>query len=215
MRCHRRGVHRRRASSRLLTFDFRGARTDLPLDLEPFLALWDLYLLMDDDEFSHCWERERPRLIRAVFLLSGDMDVAAEIVDEAFVKVFARSQRGGIDDLSGYLWRAVFNETHRQVPRRRRVWPATQQQLERQSHDSRDGAAEAREAIEVRDALWRAAADVDERGRTILVLRYVAGLTGAEVADALEIPVGTVKSSLHRALASLRTALEPTREERR
>lgn len=168
---------------------------------------------MGDDGLSHCWETERPRLIRAMFLVSGDLDAAAEIVDEAFVRVFARSRRGGIDDLRRYLWRAAFNEARRQGPRRRRMHPTRDGSIEGLLHESRIGAGADRDAVETRDALWRAAGDIDERGRTIVVLRYVVDLSYPQIADVLGVPVGTVKSTLHRALVSLRAALQPSGEE--
>ena len=54
------------------------------------------------------------------------------------------------------------------------------------------------------DAVLR---QLDERGRAIVVLHYFAGLPLTEVAATLRMPVGTVKSSLHRALGTMRSAL--------
>lgn len=49
-----------------------------------------------------------------------------------------------------------------------------------------------------------------DRARAVVVLRYQEDLEPSEIAAILEIPVGTVKSSLHRALALLRGKLERT-----
>ena len=54
------------------------------------------------------------------------------------------------------------------------------------------------------DALWRALAGLGKRQRAIVVLRYYEDLTEAETAHALDISVGTVKSTTARALAKLR-----------
>jgi RNA polymerase sigma factor (sigma-70 family) len=43
--------------------------------------------------------------------------------------------------------------------------------------------------------------------RALVVLRYYSGLTDAEIAETTGLPVGTVKSTLHRALAELRKEL--------
>jgi RNA polymerase sigma-70 factor, ECF subfamily len=56
--------------------------------------------------------------------------------------------------------------------------------------------------------LERLVADLPERSRAIVVLRYQEDLDPAEIADTLGIPVGTVKSNLHRTLALLRSRLE-------
>jgi RNA polymerase sigma-70 factor (ECF subfamily) len=58
------------------------------------------------------------------------------------------------------------------------------------------------------DRLRRLLAVLPARARAVVILRYQEDLEPAEIARALEIPVGTVKSSLHRALASLRARLE-------
>ena len=58
-------------------------------------------------------------------------------------------------------------------------------------------------AGELRAALAR----LDDRDRTVIALRYFAGLSEAETAAALEVPPGTVKSRLSRALDRLRAEL--------
>jgi RNA polymerase sigma-70 factor (ECF subfamily) len=56
--------------------------------------------------------------------------------------------------------------------------------------------------------LERLVADLPERARAIVVLRYQEDLEPTEIAETLHIPVGTVKSNLHRTLALLRSRLE-------
>jgi RNA polymerase sigma factor (sigma-70 family) len=55
--------------------------------------------------------------------------------------------------------------------------------------------------------LWEAVQALPPRQRAVLVLRYREDLTEAEVARLLGVPVGTVKSASHRALARLRQRL--------
>ncbi len=56
----------------------------------------------------------------------------------------------------------------------------------------------------------RAAVDeLPEKGRAAVVLFYYQGLSYDEIAEALEIPVGTVKSRIHNAMARLAKALAP------
>jgi RNA polymerase sigma-70 factor (ECF subfamily) len=61
-----------------------------------------------------------------------------------------------------------------------------------------------------RDALDRAFERLSFDHRAVVVLTHYAGLTGAEVADILAIPVGTVASRLHYALRALRVELAPS-----
>jgi len=60
--------------------------------------------------------------------------------------------------------------------------------------------------------LQRLVARLPERSRMIVILRYQEDLEPAEIAEMLDIPLGTVKSNLHRSLALLRARLERERK---
>lgn len=60
-----------------------------------------------------------------------------------------------------------------------------------------------------RDQLDRALARLEPEQRAVVVLHYYLGLPLPEAAETLGIPLGTAKSRLHRAIASLRRAIEP------
>ena len=66
-------------------------------------------------------------------------------------------------------------------------------------------------AIAVRDELDRALDRLPMDHRAVVVLKFYAGLSNAEVGDALGIPEGTVRSRLHYATSSLRAALDADR----
>lgn len=65
------------------------------------------------------------------------------------------------------------------------------------------------EASELEAALHRAIAELPDDGRIVVVLRDLHGLAYEEIAAALELPLNTVRSRLHRARMALRTRLEP------
>ena len=67
-------------------------------------------------------------------------------------------------------------------------------------------------ALADRDQVDRVLRHLDERDRSIVVLHYFVGLPLTEVAVTLGIPIGTVKSRLHRSLNEMRAAVtaEPT-----
>ena len=64
----------------------------------------------------------------------------------------------------------------------------------------------------VTDQIVRAMAHLPERSRMMVVLRYQEDLDPVEIAGLLSVPVGTVKSTLHRALGVMRTRLERIRQ---
>ena len=55
--------------------------------------------------------------------------------------------------------------------------------------------------------MWRLCADCPARQRAAVVLRYYEGLADAEIAAILDCAEGTVRSQIHRALATLRARL--------
>lgn len=75
--------------------------------------------------------------------------------------------------------------------------------------DPRDLAAERRQADEAREALGRAMSGLPDEARTAIALRYERGMEVTEVAKAMEVPVGTVKTWLFRARERLRAMLAP------
>jgi len=60
-------------------------------------------------------------------------------------------------------------------------------------------------------AIWRVAAKLSERQRTVLLLRFVEDLDLAEIATVTGMKLGTVKTHLFRALEAVRAALEDNR----
>ena len=70
-------------------------------------------------------------------------------------------------------------------------------------------AADPFRAALARDAVGRALPALSNELRMVVVLRYWGDLSLAEIAERLDIPVGTVKSRLHAALQALRRRIEP------
>ena len=75
--------------------------------------------------------------------------------------------------------------------------------------DPRDPAAEAQRQDEAREALQRAMSGLPDEARAAISLRYEQGMDVSEVAKAMEVPVGTVKTWLFRARERLRAMLAP------
>ncbi len=80
--------------------------------------------------------------------------------------------------------------------------------IRRVDKEDRDPAAEA-ERHQTRALVVEAVAELDEEFRTAVVLRDIEGFDYDEIADILDVPVGTVKSRLHRGRMALRKRLAP------
>jgi RNA polymerase sigma-70 factor (sigma-E family) len=130
---------------------------------------------------------------------------AEEIVQEAFVRTLSRW--GGVDaqhDPLPYVRSAVINLCRSRM--RRKLVPLAPPR----SEPSAESVAVANARL---DAVLAALARLPTRQREVVGLRYLAGLSTAETADALSIAEGSVKAHLHRGLAALRIDLEEERHD--
>lgn len=144
--------------------------------------------------FEDFYGFEYAGLVRAATLIVGSRAVAEDLVQDAFVRVHAKWD--GIDNPPAYARRAVVNACRSHL--RRRV-------LERRHAASvvpHVGDLGARELLD-------AVATLPVRQRSAIVLRFYGGLSERETAEAMGCPTGTVGSLVHRALATLRTTIEP------
>ena len=157
-------------------------------------------------DLDHLFRAHATPLLRLAILLTGDYELAEELVQEAFVRL----RRSGATPLPGtelaYLRRTVVNLSHGHH-RRLRVARAKRPDDERVGPAAEVDAVRRDEQRAVVDAVRR----LPERQRDCIVLRFYADLSDTEIADALGISPGSVKTHLHRARASLAAALEPLR----
>ncbi len=153
-------------------------------------------------------------LVRLAWLLLHDEPLAEDIVQDAFVAVHRRwdSLRDPAK-ATAYLRRSVVNGArsalrHRGVEQRHlaTVGPS----LTLGDLDRRDGPQDEAVARERHHEMLAALAGLPERQREVLVLRYYLDLSEAQIAHALGISAGSVKSHASRGLAALRTRQEET-----
>ena len=142
-------------------------------------------------------------LLRTAHLLTGDRGHAEDLLQTALERL-ARSWRRIDGDPEGYVRRTLANlATDRWRQRGRRVREVPDGEYDRASP------GDPVLAVEQRHDLVRALQTLTPRQRAVLVLRYFDDLPEAQVADALGISVGTVKSTGSKALARLRAASTP------
>ncbi len=143
-------------------------------------------------------------LVRLATLLVRDIGTAEDVVQDSFIAMHGgwRRLRDG-DKALAYLRQSVVNRS-RSVLRHRTVIsrnaPAPPPDMPSAEH----GALTALE----RDAVVAALRELPGRQREALVLRYYADMSEAQIADAMQISKGAVKSHTARAVMALRTALD-------
>jgi RNA polymerase sigma-70 factor, ECF subfamily len=147
-------------------------------------------------EFLHT---SYPRLVAAVALTSGSRPAAEDAVQEALIRAWERSDKGEeIDSLEGWVTTVALNLARSGLRRLR-----SERRARARLHASMVGEPPTADRLDVDRAL----AALPRRQREVAVLRYYLQLSTREVASALELDVGTVKSTLFRARAALAQAL--------
>ena len=167
--------------------------------------------------FDELLERYQTSIFGFVYRLLDDPADAPDVVQEVFLKVFRK-----IDDFRGdstlktWVYRIAVHEASN-----RRRWFARHRRLEYsidglEEHtpawdrlrDSGDTPFERCARIEQRDMVDDALRDLDERLRAAVVMRDLQGLTYNEIADSLEVSLGTVKSRILRGREALKAAVD-------
>jgi RNA polymerase sigma-70 factor (ECF subfamily) len=146
-----------------------------------------------------------PRLVAAVALACGSRPAAEDAVQEALLRAWERSAKGQeIDSLEAWVTTVALNLSRSGLRRLR---------SERRARTRLAGPRDVEPDVERLD-VERALSTLPRRQREAVVLRYYLQLDTREVAAALGVGEGTVKSTLFRARAALTSALRiPESEE--
>ena len=143
--------------------------------------------------FDDLYRDEYGPMVRLARGLVDTQEIAEEIVQDAFARVYERWNR--LDNPGGYLRTAVVNGARselrkREVRRRIGIRPFIPPQPDDQ------------------DYLLDALDQLPPRQKTVLVLKFYADMTEKEIAQAMGVRPGTVKSATSRGLAELRKVVE-------
>jgi RNA polymerase sigma-70 factor (ECF subfamily) len=158
------------------------------------------------DEIEAVYRRRLPELRRVATAITGSRESALDAVQEAFaLAVHHRRQFRGEGSLDAWLWRIVVRrarDARADGGRARAVSLDRAAEPEQRGEDALDG----REG-----ELHALVAELPERQRFALFLRYYADLDYATIAQTLEISGGTVGATLNQARDSLRRAMTEVR----
>lgn len=155
-------------------------------------------------DLTELYAAHRLAMVRLAVLLVDDVASAEDVVQDAFAALARRKE--GLRDPSaavGYLRVSVVNGARSMLRRRRTVRGYTPPR-DVEPPGPEDRAVLGEEHREVLVALDQLA----PRQREVLVLRYWSGLSEAEIAAALGISAGTVKSTASRALDAMQRILD-------
>ncbi len=183
---------------------------------DPDLDLIEAHRRGEKGAFDVLVKRHEARVWRLACRLLGDSDAALDAAQEAFVKAWKALPRfKGESRFSTWLTRIAINQCRNELRRRRTVKHTQPLSLDAAPRGAERPPSETLAACgpepwevargrEVNRALEAALSDLEPDSREVLLLRDAEDLSYEEIAEILDVPLGTVRSRLHRARADVR-----------
>ena len=165
----------------------------------------------DADAFETLVRRHEKKIFNLLYRWLGDYDEAAEVAQEVFLSAFRAIKRfRGDSSFATWLYRIGVNHAKNrqkslQVARQR-------QQVTEVSDPPGDPTSDPAERVEQRERqhlVQRGLNDLDADDALLILLHDLQEVRYEEISETLDIPLGTVKSRLHRARQALRAKLAP------
>lgn len=152
-----------------------------------------------DTSFENFVREHSRALFSTAFMLTGNRHVAEDLVQDTLASLYPQWDRVmGADAPLAYVRRALSN---RYISWQRR--PASRDVAMWELPDAWDG-RDLGESVASRRTVWQLLAELPERQRTALVMRYFHGDTDAQIADAIGSKPATVRSLLSRGTTTMR-----------
>ena len=145
-----------------------------------------------DSAFELWYKAEHARILASLTFVTGDLYLAEDVVDEAFVRAYDKWERvRSLESPAGWTYKVALNlvrqRSHRMT---RKFGPPT------------NSPEEPTAPLGVQE-IWQIVSTLPKRQREVVVFRYIGDLTEAQVANVLGITRGTVSQTLRAAHAKL------------
>jgi RNA polymerase sigma-70 factor, ECF subfamily len=165
----------------------------------------------DTDSFEVLVRRHEKAIFNLIYRLLGNYDEAAEVAQEVFLSAFKSiHQFRGEANFSTWLYRIGLNHAS---TRRKSLHSSQQRHVPLDGTEViADGTVDPVKNLEhkeIQQRVQQALNSLDPEDARIILLRDLQDVPYEDVAEMLDIPVGTVKSRLHRARQALKTSLAP------
>ena len=169
----------------------------------------------DGDAFGEVVRRWERKIYALAYGITGSVEDARDATQETFIAAYRSLPRfRGEAQVSSWLHRIAVNQC---ITRQRRARVRAETGLEEEVEAGREqflstgreaSPAHASESKQRAEAVRRAVASLPQELREVVLMKEFEELTFQEIADALQIPLSTVKSRLYTALKQLRLKLE-------
>lgn len=158
--------------------------------------------------FDALFYRYRDGIFRLGLAITKDPSAAEEIVVDTFARAHrALARLEPEESLRPWLYRVAVNLSYNRRPRKNVVVDTLDDTTEEVIESGERSPSSLAELAELRTEVLAAVDTLGPKHRTVVILHYLNGLNLAEIAEVVDVPVGTVKSRLHYGLRRLRAHL--------
>jgi RNA polymerase sigma-70 factor (ECF subfamily) len=166
-------------------------------------------LRQDDlDALGVLFERYRDRVFRTALVIVRDPAVAEDILQDCFLKVYANAQRIDTErPLAPWLYRVTVNLSYTWLSRGKNRRTSLEAVVDMLISPMKQAPDRLTEQTELRQNVRKAINDLSIDQRVVVVLYYLNALNLQDIAEILDLPIGTVKSRLFYARENLRGKL--------
>lgn len=160
--------------------------------------------MTSEDRFFALFKPEAGRLYRTAWAILGNEADASDALQETTIRAYRAFDqlKGGAQAFPFWVRRILVNTCTQILRKRTRVIPVERPE------DLKEEQATPDLDIPFDSDVWDAVRELDERYRAVVVLRFLNDMQLEDIAQALDIPLGTVKSRLHTSLKLLRSRLQ-------
>ncbi len=164
----------------------------------------------DGQAFAALVDRYQRGLINLAYRMVSNWETALDLAQDAFVRAYqALNTFDPTRRFSPWLYRIATNRCYDYLRQQRRRPAVSLEAIKGDawSIDESSNPVRQAEQNDLGQAIEEAIAGLPPRYRTVVVLRYLEGMSYQDIAETLEMPLGTAKTHIYRARASLRQAL--------
>jgi RNA polymerase sigma-70 factor (ECF subfamily) len=193
--------------------DYEWRRHEIEADLQDLSVSGELAELLarcadgDRSAFRRLYDMQSSRLYGAALRITRQSALAADAVHDALLQVWQNAARFDPARGNGEAWLLSLVRYRALDIARRSTRETTVAEVPEQIDEDPDPLARLQSSAEATE-LHRCLMTLEPDRRQLLTLAFVEGLTHTDLSDRLSLPLGTVKSWIRRALASLKRCLE-------
>ncbi|WP_025680167.1 sigma-70 family RNA polymerase sigma factor [Paenibacillus massiliensis] len=163
----------------------------------------------DPKAFQELVHADKEKLYRMAFIYMGNEEDALEVFQETVYKAFkAISTLHNTHYYSTWMTRILINTALALLKRKQKVIPFSPEMLENYASTDHGQLEDQLDLLQALDTL-------EEKYKSVLLLRFYKDFTIRQIAEILDIPEGTVKTHIHRGLSILRQQLKGAYDEDR